>query len=59
MQFIPGHFACDVVWRTIIHIHPRLKMGPNMGVARGERNAPVLGFKHMQSFQFILQGIAV
>ncbi|XP_042078063.1 KICSTOR complex protein SZT2 isoform X8 [Haplochromis burtoni] len=34
MQFIPGHFACDVVWRTIIHIHPRLKMGPNMGVAR-------------------------
>ncbi|KAM3876225.1 KICSTOR complex protein SZT2 [Diretmus argenteus] len=34
MQFIPGHFACDVVWRTIIHIHPRLKMGPNMGVSR-------------------------
>lgn len=36
MQFIPGHFACDVVWSTIIHIHPRLKMGPNMGVSRGE-----------------------
>ncbi|KAJ0065561.1 hypothetical protein NL108_013451, partial [Boleophthalmus pectinirostris] len=35
MQFIPGHFACDIVWRTIIHIHPRLKMGPNMGVSRG------------------------
>ncbi|XP_061593384.1 KICSTOR complex protein SZT2 isoform X2 [Cololabis saira] len=35
MQFIPGHFACDVVWSTIIHIHPRLKMGPNMGVSRG------------------------
>ncbi|KAK7922321.1 hypothetical protein WMY93_009223 [Mugilogobius chulae] len=34
MHFIPGHFACDVVWRTIIHIHPRLKMGPNMGVSR-------------------------
>ncbi|XP_068174550.1 KICSTOR complex protein SZT2 isoform X2 [Antennarius striatus] len=34
MQFIPGHFSCEVVWRTIIHIHPRLKMGPNMGVAR-------------------------
>lgn len=36
MQFIPGHFACDVVWSTIIHIHPRLKMGPNIGVSRGE-----------------------
>ncbi|XP_035380425.1 KICSTOR complex protein SZT2 isoform X2 [Electrophorus electricus] len=34
MHFIPGYFACDVVWSTIIHIHPRLKMGPNMGVAR-------------------------
>ncbi|XP_053717013.1 KICSTOR complex protein SZT2 isoform X1 [Synchiropus splendidus] len=34
MQFIPGHFACDVVWSTVIHIHPRLKMGPNMGVTR-------------------------
>ncbi|XP_053324892.1 KICSTOR complex protein SZT2 [Spea bombifrons] len=34
MHFIPGHFACDVVWRTVIHIHPRLKMGPNMGVSR-------------------------
>ncbi|XP_041648166.1 KICSTOR complex protein SZT2 isoform X2 [Cheilinus undulatus] len=34
MQFIPGHFSCDVVWSTIIHIHPRLKMGPNMGVSR-------------------------
>nr|XP_057930082.1 KICSTOR complex protein SZT2 isoform X1 [Doryrhamphus excisus] len=34
MQFIPGHFACDVVWSTIIHIHPRLKMGANMGVSR-------------------------
>ncbi|KAF7649388.1 hypothetical protein LDENG_00142190, partial [Lucifuga dentata] len=34
MQFIPGHFTCDVVWSTIIHIHPRLKMGPNMGVSR-------------------------
>ncbi|XP_034562983.1 KICSTOR complex protein SZT2 [Notolabrus celidotus] len=34
MQFIHGHFACEVVWSTIIHIHPRLKMGPNMGVSR-------------------------
>uniref|UniRef100_A0A3P8USC8 SZT2 subunit of KICSTOR complex n=1 Tax=Cynoglossus semilaevis TaxID=244447 RepID=A0A3P8USC8_CYNSE len=34
MQFIPGHFACDAVWSTIIHIHPRLKIGPNMGVPR-------------------------
>ncbi|XP_051562300.1 KICSTOR complex protein SZT2-like isoform X5 [Myxocyprinus asiaticus] len=34
MQFIPGYFACDVVWNTIIYIHPRLKMGPNMGVSR-------------------------
>ncbi|KAK5930291.1 hypothetical protein CgunFtcFv8_026539 [Champsocephalus gunnari] len=34
MQFIPGHFACDVVWSTVIQIHPRLKMGPNMGVSR-------------------------
>ncbi|XP_048353115.1 KICSTOR complex protein SZT2 isoform X1 [Sphaerodactylus townsendi] len=34
MQFMPGHFACDAVWSTIIHVHSRLKMGPNMGVAR-------------------------
>ncbi|XP_065812120.1 KICSTOR complex protein SZT2 [Labrus bergylta] len=34
MQFIPGHFSCDVVSSTIIHIHPRLKIGPNMGVSR-------------------------
>ncbi|XP_068600053.1 KICSTOR complex protein SZT2 [Brachionichthys hirsutus] len=34
MHFIPGHFACDVVWRTVIHIHPRLKMGLNIGVSR-------------------------
>ncbi|XP_056893432.1 KICSTOR complex protein SZT2 isoform X1 [Takifugu flavidus] len=34
MQFMPGHFSCDVVWSTIIHVHPRLKMGPNMGVSR-------------------------
>uniref|UniRef100_A0A3Q3WHT0 SZT2 subunit of KICSTOR complex n=1 Tax=Mola mola TaxID=94237 RepID=A0A3Q3WHT0_MOLML len=34
MQFIPGHFSCDVVWSTIIHIHPRLKMGPTVGVSR-------------------------
>lgn len=36
MQFMTGHFACDVVWSTIIHIHPRLKMSPNMGVSRGQ-----------------------
>uniref|UniRef100_A0A4W5MQF9 SZT2 subunit of KICSTOR complex n=1 Tax=Hucho hucho TaxID=62062 RepID=A0A4W5MQF9_9TELE len=34
MQFIPGHFACEVVWSTVIHIHPRLKVGPNVGVSR-------------------------
>ncbi|XP_039179309.1 KICSTOR complex protein SZT2 isoform X6 [Crotalus tigris] len=34
MQFIPGHFACDAVWSTTIYVHSRLKMGPNMGVAR-------------------------
>ncbi|KPP74850.1 hypothetical protein Z043_105959, partial [Scleropages formosus] len=34
MQFMPGHFACDVVWSTVIPIHSRLKMGPNMGVSR-------------------------
>ncbi|XP_056389014.1 KICSTOR complex protein SZT2 isoform X4 [Hyla sarda] len=34
MQFMPGHFACEMVWSTVIHIHPRLKMGPNMGVSR-------------------------
>ncbi|XP_060686536.1 KICSTOR complex protein SZT2 [Hemiscyllium ocellatum] len=34
MHFMAGHFSCEVVWKTIIHIHPRLKMGPNMGVAR-------------------------
>lgn len=36
MQFMTGHFACDVVWSTIIHVHPRLKMSPNMGVSRGK-----------------------
>lgn len=35
MQFMPGHFACEVVWSTLIHVHSRLKMGPNMGVSRG------------------------
>ncbi|KAJ7332849.1 hypothetical protein JRQ81_015029 [Phrynocephalus forsythii] len=34
MQFMPGHFACDAVWSTTIRVHSRLKMGPNMGVAR-------------------------
>ncbi|XP_061488640.1 KICSTOR complex protein SZT2 isoform X3 [Rhineura floridana] len=34
MQFMPGHFACDAVWNATIHVHSRLKMGPNMGVAR-------------------------
>lgn len=36
MQFMPGHFCCDVVWSTVIHVHPRLKMGPSMGVSKGE-----------------------
>lgn len=43
MQFIPGHFSCDVVWSTIINVHPRLKIGPNMGVSRGERLHSYLG----------------
>lgn len=50
MQFIPGHFACDVVWSTIIHIHPRLKIGPNMGVSRGKWyfwNVSILSYKVM------------
>ncbi|KAM6963146.1 KICSTOR complex protein SZT2 [Aplochiton taeniatus] len=34
MHFIPGHFACNVSWSTVIHIHPRLKMGPNIGALR-------------------------
>ncbi|XP_015979221.2 KICSTOR complex protein SZT2 isoform X1 [Rousettus aegyptiacus] len=34
MQFVPGHFSCDVVWGTIIRVHSRLKMGPSMGVSR-------------------------
>lgn len=35
MQFVPGHFSCDVVWGTVIRVHSRLKMGPSMGVSRG------------------------
>ncbi|XP_064137907.1 KICSTOR complex protein SZT2 isoform X5 [Loxodonta africana] len=34
MQFVPGHFSCDVVWGTVIRVHSRLKMGPSMGVSR-------------------------
>ncbi|XP_028937849.1 KICSTOR complex protein SZT2 isoform X3 [Ornithorhynchus anatinus] len=34
MQFVPGHFSCAVVWATVIRVHSRLKMGPNMGVSR-------------------------
>ncbi|XP_054428060.1 KICSTOR complex protein SZT2 [Pteronotus mesoamericanus] len=34
MQFVPGHFSCDVVWETVIRVHSRLKMGPSMGVSR-------------------------
>ncbi|XP_025788410.1 KICSTOR complex protein SZT2 [Puma concolor] len=34
MQFVPGHFSCDVVWKTVIRVHSRLKMGPSMGVSR-------------------------
>ncbi len=57
MQFIPGHFACDVVWSTIIHIHPRLKMGPNMGVARGEyqiRKQNKTKKEHKKTFSYVL-----
>ncbi|XP_029904813.1 KICSTOR complex protein SZT2 isoform X2 [Myripristis murdjan] len=48
MQFIPGHFACDVVWSTIIHVHPRLKIGPNMGVSRA-----------IQALRFVLNSFCV
>ncbi|XP_029802993.1 KICSTOR complex protein SZT2 isoform X7 [Suricata suricatta] len=34
MQFVPGHFSCDIVWKTVIRVHSRLKMGPSMGVSR-------------------------
>nr|XP_019606635.1 PREDICTED: protein SZT2 isoform X2 [Rhinolophus sinicus] len=34
MQFVPGHFSCDIVWGTVIRVHSRLKMGPSMGVSR-------------------------
>ncbi|XP_052316896.1 KICSTOR complex protein SZT2-like isoform X2 [Oncorhynchus keta] len=34
MQFFPVHFACEVLWSTVIHIHPRLKVGTNVGVFR-------------------------
>ncbi|XP_045714431.1 KICSTOR complex protein SZT2 isoform X1 [Phyllostomus hastatus] len=34
MQFVPGHFSCDIVWETVIRVHSRLKMGPSMGVSR-------------------------
>ncbi|GAB1288821.1 KICSTOR complex protein SZT2 [Apodemus speciosus] len=37
MQFVPGHFSCDVVWGTVIRVHSRLKMGPSMGVSRVNR----------------------
>lgn len=55
MQFMPGHFACDVVWSTLIHVHSRLKMGPNMGVSRGEYS-PVLLF--YVSRVWLLAGLA-
>ncbi|XP_075037796.1 KICSTOR complex protein SZT2 isoform X2 [Mixophyes fleayi] len=38
MHFMPGYFACDVVWSTVIHIHPRLKMGPNMRAIQSLRS---------------------
>uniref|UniRef100_A0A8C4QMF7 SZT2 subunit of KICSTOR complex n=1 Tax=Eptatretus burgeri TaxID=7764 RepID=A0A8C4QMF7_EPTBU len=33
LQLVPGHFSCDPVWSTLIPVHPRLKMGPSMGVS--------------------------
>lgn len=53
MQFIPGYFACDVVWSTVIYIHPRLKMGPNMGVSRGEwrHSGPIMWLLMETCFQ--------
>uniref|UniRef100_A0A3Q3F4P2 SZT2 subunit of KICSTOR complex n=1 Tax=Labrus bergylta TaxID=56723 RepID=A0A3Q3F4P2_9LABR len=53
MQFIPGHFSCDVVSSTIIHIHPRLKIGPNMGVSRAiQALRSVLNSFYHTSFKF-------
>ncbi|KAM9478046.1 KICSTOR complex protein SZT2-like isoform 5-T5 [Salvelinus alpinus] len=48
MQFIPGHFACEVVWSTVIRIHPRLKVGPNVGVSRA-----------IQALQSVLNALCV
>ncbi|KAI1236749.1 hypothetical protein IHE44_0015002 [Lamprotornis superbus] len=52
MQFMPGHFACGVVWSTLIHVHSRLKMGPNMGALRSVLNAfSVVNRKNMFVYQ--------
>lgn len=34
--FVPGYFACNVIWETKFILHPRLKMSPlKSGVSRG------------------------
>ncbi|XP_078582766.1 KICSTOR complex protein SZT2-like isoform X1 [Branchiostoma floridae x Branchiostoma japonicum] len=37
MQYMPGYFACDCVWRVHFSIHQRLKTGPARGVSRGQQ----------------------
>ncbi|XP_078662696.1 KICSTOR complex protein SZT2-like [Branchiostoma floridae x Branchiostoma belcheri] len=37
MQFMPGYFACECVWRVHFSIHQRLKTGPARGVSRGQQ----------------------
>ena len=36
MKFMPGAFACPVVWEIPFYLHPRLKIGPSAtGISRG------------------------
>ncbi|XP_032809002.2 KICSTOR complex protein SZT2 isoform X1 [Petromyzon marinus] len=35
MLFMPGHFACDIMWTTIIPVHPRLRMAPSLAGSKG------------------------
>ena len=36
LKFMPGWFACKVVWETHFSLHPRLKTGPGKpGLSRG------------------------
>jgi hypothetical protein len=35
IDFEPGYFACDCLWRKIFYLHPRLKTGSQRQSARG------------------------